>query len=381
MSWQKFYRGLIIVYPYGTLIRKREKTLIVKTKIIKQIIGQELLLIENKIGLGLIMLGDPREINLQQFNKLFNKHKITDDDRTKWWPKYKKFYAYPIIKTKFFRIPLLLNYSMGPQITVKPENIIPKKIFIGMSGYYYKYMYPKKVKNLLDYYSSSLNSLELNSTFYNFPPVSSINNLKKYDLMYTIKVHYSITHARKLKNIRTIWKQFYKAFEPIYDKIICFLFQFNKQFEYNKKNFDRLQKMTTLLDNKHRYAFEFRQKEWIDNDEVYELFRNNHWTLVITHVNNEKKWADNLSDGFNPPLNKYKNTSDLIYFRMHGTGGKYWGSYTNNEFKSIFEMIKKKPIKYALIYFNNTDRNASAMHDANFLTKKINPINRNLLEI
>ena len=392
------YRGLIIVFPYGTYIRRREKTIIVKTKYIEQIIGKNLLLIENKIGFGIIQLGEAKQITLEKFNKLSKKHLITNEDRIKWWPKYIKLYAYPIVKTRFFKIPLLLNYSTGPQITIKPNNIIPKKILVGMSGYY-RYMYrsaiaqlpmigdslelryPKKVKNLLQYYSSTLNSLELNSSFYKFPPISSINNLKKYDLMYTIKVHFSITHANKLNNVKTIWKQFYKTFEPIHDKIICFLFQFSRRFLFNQKNFKRLKKLSSFLSKKHRYAFEFRQLEWINNNDVYDLFKKNGWTMVITHLHNDKSWAGDLANGFNPPLKKYKLTSDMIYFRMHGTGGKYWGSYNNNHFKNIFETIQNKKVKYALIYFNNTDRHASAMVDANVLIKKFNPLNRKLINL
>lgn len=71
-----YYRGLIIVDPYGTYIRNRQKNMIVKSKIIKSIIEEDLLLIENKKGLG-IRLGVPKKINLKEFSKLKKYHKIS----------------------------------------------------------------------------------------------------------------------------------------------------------------------------------------------------------------------------------------------------------------------------------------------------------------
>ena len=106
----EFNRGLIIVEPYGTFIRRQQKNIIVKTKRIESIIKKKLLLIENKKGFGFIQLAEPKKINIQQFISTRKYHKITDADRKKWWPNYTTLYAYRIISKKFFKIPLLLNY-------------------------------------------------------------------------------------------------------------------------------------------------------------------------------------------------------------------------------------------------------------------------------
>ncbi|AUL78748.3 hypothetical protein QJ857_gp0004 [Tupanvirus soda lake] len=350
-----FYRGLIIVEPYGTYIRKREKNIIVKSKIIKSIIEENLLLIENKIGFGIIRLSAPKKINISEFNKLRKYHMITETDRKKWWPNYKYLYAYKINKTNFFKTPLLLDYVSGPQITVLPKNITIKKIFIGMSGYYYKYMYPSGTKNILNYYGSALNSVEINSTFYRFPDKSMILNLKNYDLAYSIKVNQYITHSKKLNDIGKYWKQFYYAFDKIHDKIYCFLFQFSPEFYFNNETFKRLKKLELLLNKNHRYVFEFRNMSWFGNSDVFNLFNKNNWIIVISNLNNHNGWAGDLLDGYNPSLKNYLLTSDSVYFRMHGTTAQYTGSYDDYEFKKIYNFISKKPIKYAFIYFNNTD--------------------------
>lgn len=370
----EYERGLIIVYPYGSFIRRREKNMIVKTKRVESIIEKPLLLIEDKLGLGLIVLSQPVKINLKQFRALYKYHLITELDREKWWPSYRQLYAYDIVETKFFRYPILLDYGTGPQITVKPENISFAEIMVGMSGYYYKNMYSAKNKDLLDYYSKNINSVEINSTFYKFPSDSTVKNLGKYDLAYSIKVNQYITHRKKLLDISDYWKKFYTAFEPIYHQIFCFLFQFSAKFYYNRENFNRLRKLSKYLKPRHHYAFEFRDTSWF-NDDVIKLFHRNNWIIVITNVNNHDGWAGNLITGFNPPLNKYIATSDAIYIRMHGSQGEYIGSYNNHTYTAIQKLIIRYNPKYAAIYFNNTDLDANAMENAITFYNKFNKFN------
>lgn len=366
-------RGLIIVEPYGSLIKNRSKSLIVKTKYIKTIIKKNLLLIENKIGLSIIQLGEPDKIDLNQFDKLKNQHQILESDRVKWWNQYEYLYAYPIIKQRNFKIPVLLNYPQGPQITVKPENITIKKIYIGMSGYSYPYMYPKGTKNLLKYYANYLNSVEINSTYY-FPKESYIRNLSKVKLIYSIKVNRFIIYSNDLDKTKDLWNRFYALFEPISDQIKCFLFQYNKNYRFTAKHLSNLKSLSKILNPKHRYVFEFRNSTWFDNDQINELFLENSWILVIVNVTNINGWTGDLSDGFTPSLKKYVMTTDDVYIRMHGSIDKYIGSYSNSNLDSIVKFVQDKPITNAYIYFNNTD-DSSAFPNAIDLISKFNPLN------
>lgn len=372
-----YHRGLIIVEPYGTLIRNKKKTLIVKSRYINPIINEKLLLIENKTGLGIIKLGEPKEINLTQFKNLRNYHKISDIDKEKWWGGKKTLYAYEITFTNFFKNPLLLNYGTGPQITVNAKNITIKKIFIGMSGYYYKHMYPTNT-DMLNFYSKNLNSLEINSTFYQLPSKSTIDKLKVQNLVYSIKVNRYITHDKKLKSVTKYWKEFYQSLEDLHDKIFCFLFQFSSNFHFNYKNFSRIEKLSGILNTDHKYAFEFRNLSWYQNAKLNELFLKNQWIFVISNVNNTSQWAGDLKNDFNPSLAKYSLTSNTVYIRMHGSVDQYKGSYRDEIFDKIFEFVKKKQIEYACIYFNNTDRKGSSMIDSTSLIKKFNFFNIDL---
>ena len=369
-------RGLILVEPYGNHIKKHKKNIIIKSKIVKTIVNVNLLLIENKLGLGVIRLGEPDKINLKKFSTLRSKHLISETDRKKWWNKYKMLYMYPITKSKFFKIPILLDYPTGPQITVLPNNINFKKVFIGTAGYYYKWMYPKSVKNMLEYYSQNLNSVEINSTFYRFPTNSTIVNLQKYDLTYSIKVNQKITHHKKLANVKKLWNQFYYSLEPVHNKIKCFLFQFSAKFYFTPETYILMKKLSTILNKAHRYAFEFRNLSWYDNDKLNKLFKKNNWMITIVNVKNINNWAGNLNDGFNLPLSAYISTSDSIYIRLHGTIDQYMGSYDDYDYKNIFNFIKeKKNIINAFVYFNNTDLGSFAFDNAIDLSNKFNLVN------
>ena len=369
-------KGLIIVEPYGTYIRTGEKTTIVKSRKISTIVDKDLLLIENKMAYGIIRLDTPQEINLAKFKKLYPQHVITEEDRQKWWPNYKILYEYKIIEANFFKKPLLINYSTGPQITVNPDNIIVKKIYVGTSGYNYRLMYPPNItsKNMLAYYQQHLNSVEINYTFYHIPTTNFVDNLAKYNLAYTIKVHKYITHSKQLKSVTQDWADFYSSLYSIYNQIACFLFQFSAKFIFNDQTFNRLKKLAKNLNPTHRYVFEFRHGSWFNNDEVIDLFAQHNWTIVIVHVADPINWAPTLTDGFNPKLSKYRLTSDTLYIRLHGSINQYHGSYSSKILTQIYNFIATKSIDFALIYFNNTD-DLSAFKNAISLFNKFNKLN------
>lgn len=362
-------KGLIIVEPYGTFINNRQKTLIVKSRKFS-IYGINLLLIENKLGLGIIVLEPPEKISISTFKKLAPEHLITDADRIKWWPTYKTLYAYQISTYHRFRRPILLDYPTGPQITVLSQNIKFNDINIGVSGYYYPQMYPAHTRDILNYYQQYLTSVEINSTFYHAPVKSTIDKLNKYDLSYSIKVPQQITHYRKLVGIKQLWANFYYALTPIHHKIKCFLFQFSKNFHYNDNTFGALKKLSRILHDGHRYAFEFRHESWF-NDDIYGLFAKHGWAVVILNVHGS--WS-NLPNGYNPPLRDYQLTADFIYIRLHGSKSQYIGSYHDKDYKEIYDFIRGHNVN-AHIYFNNTDHGSDAFDDAIKMGHKFNPVN------
>lgn len=221
-------------------------------------------------------------------------------------------------------------------------------LYIGTSGYFYRNrqgdFYPVDLPSSkwLEYYVNFFNSLELNSTFYKFPKISTIKNWKykiKNNFKLSIKANKIITHISKLKNIEKL-KEFLEIISILDKKLGVVLFQLPPSLKYEKNLFINF---INTLDKNLKYAIECRDKSWY-NDEVYEILKQNNICLV---------WHD-----FNQEF-IFEYTADFNYVRFHGYSGKYIGSYPNN----ILKQIKSKVLYESYIYFNNTDDN-SAFKDA-----------------
>jgi len=75
------------------MIYRGEKTLIVKARPYRGMIGKWMILLGD-YAYGDILLGGVKEIDLEQFEKLRDRHRISDKEREEWWPGKKKLYAF-----------------------------------------------------------------------------------------------------------------------------------------------------------------------------------------------------------------------------------------------------------------------------------------------
>jgi uncharacterized protein YecE (DUF72 family) len=82
-------------------------------------------------------------------------------------------------------------------------------IYVGTSGYSYKEwkgsFYPEKIsaKDMLAYYASRLQAVELNNTFYRLPQPSMVESWKAQvpdNFRFSVKASQVITHFRRLKD-------------------------------------------------------------------------------------------------------------------------------------------------------------------------------------
>ena len=90
--------GIYLVSPHGRLIFEGKKKIIIKSKLFNIISDRPYVLCEDSIAYGNIFLSTGEKINLIDFNKLKNKHWISDEERKKWWKDKTVFYSYNIIK-------------------------------------------------------------------------------------------------------------------------------------------------------------------------------------------------------------------------------------------------------------------------------------------
>ncbi len=97
-------------------------------------------------------------------------------------------------------------------------------LFAGTSGFAYPQwkprFYPADVpqKKFLDYYSSRLNSVEINYTFRRLPAAATLENWVRSvppGFVFSLKAHMRITHIRRLKDAGEATEVFLKAIDPL----------------------------------------------------------------------------------------------------------------------------------------------------------------------
>jgi uncharacterized protein YecE (DUF72 family) len=115
------------------------------------------------------------------------------------------------------------------------------------------------------------------------------------------------------------------------------------RFEANP---ERLASFITLLNNRRRYAFEFRHASWYD-DAIYKILRKHDIALCI-------------SDHHDAPA-PWLATANHVYVRGHGPGGAYKGHYSDTQLKNWARKIaawsRQGRVVYA--YFDNDQKSAA----------------------
>lgn len=212
------------------------------------------------------------------------------------------------------------------------------EIYVGTSGWVYCW---NKWSNF-DWYVefSGLNAVELNSSFYRFPFPSMIRSwtYKGRGLRWTVKVHKSITHLRKLsKSALDTWEKFRKLFEPLDKYIDFYLFQMPPSFTKTVKNMMRVIEFYEATGLGGRFAIEFRHHTWFNQDTV-------NWA---------SKYGFTLVS-IDSPLGKWIISSNgIVYLRMHGRIAWYMHYYEDKELEEISRDIINLVPERIYVFFNN----------------------------
>ncbi len=241
------------------------------------------------------------------------------------------------------------------------------KLFIGTSGYSYGEwidagFYPKDTNssNMLDFYTRSFCTTELNYTWYQMPKAAAIERMcaKVPDnFKFAAKLTRTMTHEIKKGQWQKEVMSYRVGIEPLIqsNKLLCILIQLPPWFQRSIKFRHYL---AALLDELAGLplAVEFRHNSWVDDKVFYELERR-QITLVSVDV-------PVLPELF-PRLNVVTNP-DLFYIRFHGRNSQGWGSgnmqkqfdydYDDLAIKEWATMIKGTIMPKALtggIFFNN----------------------------
>jgi uncharacterized protein YecE (DUF72 family) len=151
-------------------------------------------------------------------------------------------------------------------------------LFIGTSSYSFKEwvgpFYPPGTPSsrYLSYYSSCLNSVEMNYTYRRFPTErSSIRWASETpeSFRFSLKMHQSVTHTMRLKHIERPLKDFLEALKPVGGRLGVVLIQLPPNFPADA---GRLEDVLDQLPADQHFAFEFRHPSW-NTPEIRSLLR------------------------------------------------------------------------------------------------------------
>ncbi len=236
-------------------------------------------------------------------------------------------------------------------------------IYLGTSGFSYKdwvgNFYPKDLpqREWLSYYSQEFNTLELNSTFYTLPKLSTLKTMISKtggNFLFCVKANQEMTH--KYQENREVFTAFRKMLEPFISngKLGCVLAQFPYSFGFNRQNQDYLKFFRELLIDLP-IVIEFRNKSWLKL-EVFNWLRQHN--LGFCCVDEPRL------PGLLPPIAEV--TSDIAYVRFHGrNAAKWWQhkhayerydyTYSVDELKEWLPKIRKleRNSQKTFIFANN----------------------------
>lgn len=233
-----------------------------------------------------------------------------------------------------------------------PKKVIGK-LCIGTSNIVVpgnKSTYPEKYrqKSRLHYYSSLLNSLEVNSSFYKVPRQVTFEKWSMDvadNFSFSVKLWKEITHIKRLHFEPDNIDLFLKAANGLGGKKGCLLVQFPGKItvdDYNKLE-ELLERITAFApEDPWRIAIEFRNPSWYVG-ETNELLDEYGASLVVHDIPKSKNEAPNKGANF-------------VYCRFHGPTGNYRGSYTDERLHQYYEQAQAwmRQGKDVYTYFNNT---------------------------
>jgi uncharacterized protein YecE (DUF72 family) len=192
------------------------------------------------------------------------------------------------------------------------------QIRIGTSGWSYDHwvgpFYPDGLPTggRLAYYARYLNSTEINNSFYHLPEPGILETWRDAvpeGFCFSVKASRYITHMKKLRDPEQGLNTFLGRIGRLEDRLGPILFQLPPRWRFNA---ERLERFLAALSHEFRYAFELRDRSWL-NDRALELLARSNAAFCIYDL-----------DGF---LSPKEVTADFVYVRLHGPDGPYRGRY------------------------------------------------------
>lgn len=215
------------------------------------------------------------------------------------------------------------------------------KIRVGTSGYGYKewkgIFYPEKIAphEMLHFYGTRLNAVEINYTFYHMPTVAGLTDWAEQvpdDFTFSLKVPQVITHLKLLRHVDEETKYFFRTLALLEKKAGPPLFQLPGSFRAKP---EVLEEFLTLIPDHRPCAFEFRSKSWFKK-EILDLLRAKGHSLCT-------------ADSDEKPAEEIISTAPWGYLRLRRS------DYTEADLSQWLEHILAQNWEQAFVFFKHED--------------------------
>jgi len=224
------------------------------------------------------------------------------------------------------------------------------KIYAGTSGWSYTTwkpdFYPAMLSSakFLNYYSSRLNSVEVNYTFRSLPTKQLLKDwiaATPPGFKFAVKAHQTITHIKRLRNVMRVTSKFIASLLPLQkaSKLGPVLFQLPPNL---KCDLPLLTDFLAGLPHHVRFAFEFRHDSWF-RDGVLASLRNAKVALCLAE--SEKLETPDV------------HTTDFSYMRMRKE--EYSAKVRRSLKRKVLNLAQKGEV---FVYFKHEETPEGALH-------------------
>src|ERR1044071_4439782 len=164
------------------------------------------------------------------------------------------------------------------------ETKTPTRVHVGCQGWNYDdwvtpalgrraVFYPRgtRADRMLDLYARAFDTVEVDSTFYAIPTDSALDGWRRRapkGFTFALKLPREITHEHALRGARSLelLEDFCRASRRLGDSLAAVLVQLPPQFEATRENAQALEGFLPELPGDLRFAFEFRDPFWFEEE-------------------------------------------------------------------------------------------------------------------
>jgi uncharacterized protein YecE (DUF72 family) len=143
-------------------------------------------------------------------------------------------------------------------------------------------------RDFLSYYATQFATVEVDSTFYGCPAVTTVNNWAARtpeDFIFSVKIPQLITHDKALVDCDSEFEEFVKTMDILGPKLGPMVFQFPKFDHWKFPKPDSflvvLEPFLKKLPADHRFVIEIRNKTWLDA-RFADVLREHNVALALT---------------------------------------------------------------------------------------------------